>query len=119
MAVAFSKEGAGRIVDATRYVERAYKNSPAVQTPGPSTPLRVAYLAFTGSTGVPAATGTAPGTITPGSASVTVAYFDGTSITASTTTLTAWNSTSSAVGGNKLVQIKYIDGYWWVDVESC
>lgn len=69
----------------------------------------------TASGGVPALSGS-----TPGKATDVVLYsFDGTTLTAGET-VTAYNISSVAVGGNKWVLLKRVLGGWWfVDTESC
>lgn len=117
--VGFSEEGARRVVESTKWVEGTYRNPDLPQSSGIRTPQRFSYIALSPSGGIPAATGTPGSQITPGSGVVTLYLFDGTYLNLTTNTLTAWNMTTSAVGGSKLIQVIYIDGYWWVDVESC
>lgn len=117
--VGFTPADAERIGACVKHYERSYRFPDAPPSNGIRTPLRIAYVAYTPSGGVPAATGTPGGTITPGSATVTLYLFQNGVLTLTSKTLTVYNMTTSAVGGSKLVQIKYIDCCWWVDVESC
>jgi hypothetical protein len=55
---------------------------------------------------------------TPGSATCTLYNFDGTSLTAGDTD-TVFNMASTAVAANKFLQVKSIQGHWFVDVEDC
>jgi hypothetical protein len=57
---------------------------------------------------------------TPGSASMVLYSFNGTTLTATTQSMTAFNTTAKPVGGSKFVQLKIgPGGYVFVDVESC
>jgi hypothetical protein len=71
-------------------------------------------LAKSGGSGIPALSGS-----TPGSGTVTLYSFNGTTLSATTTTVTAYNMTSGAVAANAWLQLKLIAGYWFIDVEGC
>lgn len=72
-----------------------------------------AHVALNGASTIPAMSGT-----TPGSGTVTLQSFAGSTLS-SNGTVTAYNTTATAVAASKYLQIKRIDGYWFVDVESC
>jgi hypothetical protein len=69
----------------------------------------------TGGSGVPAMSGAVPG-----SATVTLYAYDGTTLTATTQTVAAKNEASTAAGANKFVQMKIgPGGYPFLDFEDC
>lgn len=84
---------------------------------------RGAVFIKTPSGGIPAATGTGPWT--PGSATCKLCerYLDGSTIkireVSPAVDITVYNTTSTAAGGSKLGQAKYVDGLLCVDVVSC
>lgn len=84
----------------------------------PSVPFQPAGRIFkTRAGGIPALSGS-----TPGSAVCDLYFFDGSSLSAATGSYvseTIYNMSSAAVGATKFIQVKYIDGFWFVDVESC
>jgi hypothetical protein len=72
-------------------------------------------VAMTPTGGVPAMSSS-----TPGSASMVLYSFNGTTFSATTQSVTAFNTTAKPVGGSKFVQLKIgPGGYAFVDVESC
>lgn len=82
---------------------------------GPQSTFACGKVAKTGGSGIPAMSGT-----TPGSATVTLYEFDVDAVSlAAGDTVTAYHIGSTAVGNNKFIQVKWIDGGWFVDVESC
>lgn len=72
-----------------------------------------ASFAKSGGSGIPALTGT-----TPGSATVTLYDFDGTSLTAGDTA-TAFNPSTTAVGANRWLIVLKVQTQWVVIVEDC
>jgi hypothetical protein len=115
--VGFTREGARRIAAATRALERANRLRPAPQPRYPLTAPVACKFAKSGSGGVPALSGS-----TPGSALITLYDLD---VAASPVTLTAgdqvmgFNASTTAVGGNKWLVAAPCDGGWAVIVESC
>ncbi len=71
-------------------------------------------IAKTGSTGVPALSGTTPGH----SDNVTIYTFDGTSLSQSAP-MSVYNISTTAVGANKWLIVQRIGQYWFVIVEAC
>lgn len=112
--VGFTLDGAQRIVTVTRYVERQIKQQPPQRSRYPLAIMTEPRLAKTGGGGIPAISGT-----TPGSAAVTFQKFDGTNLSARTETITAFNLSSSAVGANKTVILEWVSGYPFVVWEDC
>lgn len=70
-------------------------------------------IALSGSGGVAARSGT-----TPGSGTVTLYSFNGTTIS-SGSTVTAYNMGASSVAGNTYLMLMAIGGYWFVVWEDC
>lgn len=65
--------------------------------------------------GVPARSGA-----TPGSSTVTVQSFNGTSLSATPMTVTAYNvSATAAIGASKYLGIIKLRGYWWIFMAEC
>lgn len=58
-------------------------------------------------------------TNTPGSGSVSIYALVSSTLTDTNQNVTAYNMTATAVSSGVFVQLKYIDGVPWVDVESC
>lgn len=75
--------------------------------------LIAASIAKSGAGGVPALASN-----TPGSATVTLYGFDGTTLTAGDTA-TAFNISTTAVGANKWLILLRLMRWWFVIVESC
>jgi hypothetical protein len=111
----FDKAGAARVVAAVRRTEGTSQGAalpPRARYPVGGGPH--GYLARTGTGGVPAMSGT-----TPGHADVTLYEFDGTTLTLSGDTLTAYNMVPAAVAANKVVLLHWANGYPFVVVEPC
>lgn len=112
----FTREGAERVAAATEIVERAVKGG----GPGRARRWPVGVGSFThkiaksGGSGVPALTGT-----TPGSGLVTLQDFAPTTLTAQSGTVTAYNVSTTAVAANKYLVLAYVDGFWFIVMESC
>lgn len=58
-------------------------------------------------------------TNTPGSGTVSIYALVSSTLTDTNQNVTAYNMTATAVSSGVYVQLKYIDGVPWVDVESC
>lgn len=76
-------------------------------------------LAKTGVGGVTACTGTGPYTYGSGSGTVIEVNSTGTTGTLTSRTITLLNMAEVAVAASKQVQCCWIEGHWFVDVESC
>lgn len=72
-----------------------------------------ALIAKTPTGGIPAMTG-----VTPGKSACRIYGFDGTVLYDSLRDEDIYNM-SGTVGGSKYIQVKLIDGYYFVDVEAC
>jgi hypothetical protein len=86
---------------------------------GPVTTLRRskrlgAKWAKTGGGGIPGRTGAA----TPGKALCTIYDFNGTTLAAGAQDM-VYNHAAAAADGNDWIQVKAIDGYWFLDWEEC
>jgi hypothetical protein len=112
--VAFTRDAARRISDATVWVERANRGEPPRRTRRYPVGSDDGFLAKTPSGGIPALSGT-----TPGSASCTLGWFDGSAIQTTTDTLTIYNIGTTAVAGNKWCLINWFDSTPFVVVEPC
>jgi hypothetical protein len=114
--VLLSEKTATQLIDALReYLKEPLqpRRTPryANQFPG-----QTFKLAITTST-ISAASGS-----TPGSGTATLQLFNGatySAISATYASVTVFNSTSSTIPSGNLIQLKRIDGYWFVDVASC
>lgn len=56
---------------------------------------------------------------TPGSGSVTVYSFDGSTIASTSTDVTVYNNMTTAVDTGKWCQCKRVGAYLWIDVVDC
>lgn len=114
MAVNFSREDGERIARAIRGDEKAIKNRPGVPRGAPANPFVLPmYVAKTDGSGIPAMTGTTPG-------SGTVARNDFlTSSLVTAENVTAYNIGNVAVAANRWVVIGWVQGKWVVIVEVC
>lgn len=113
--VKLTPRAAARIKRQTLAAERRPRNlppTPRARAPAPGFPP--GRIARTSTGGIPAMTG-----ISPGSASCELVHFDGTNVSILTDTVTVYNLSSSAVTGSGYIQIKWIEGYWFVDFEDC
>jgi hypothetical protein len=113
--VLFDERTGQRILAAVRYFETLIRGG------GPGRgryPVGVAGLtvraARSPSGGIPAMTGT-----TPGSATCTFYTFDGTSQTLGSETATVRNDLPAAVDGNRKIKVYWDQGSWWFLVQSC
>lgn len=111
-AVGFTPENAKRIAQAVRYVEQSSRGGSAlprsrtVFNPG-------SVVAKNGGSTIAAMGGS-----TPGSGTVTLYTFDGTTLAADAT-VTAFNVGSAAIAANAWLILSYVGGYWFVVVEVC
>lgn len=71
-------------------------------------------IAQSGGSGIPARS-----SATPGNAVVTIQQFNGTALSASSQTVTAYNLSASAVGATKYLVLLKIWSRWWVIWEDC
>jgi hypothetical protein len=113
--VAFRKGEAQRIADAVRSYERGNKNRPARRgrypVGGDGDPLRIAK---TGAGGIDMMD-----TLTPGSATVTLYDFDGSTIAAGDD-VTCYNLMSGDVSANTFIIVGMVaGGYYFVVAEAC
>ena len=83
-----------------------------------SADIQIGKYALTPTGGIPAMTGSSfP--FTPGSATCRLGEFDGTNIVDSGVDVTVWNGVPTMIAGNKLIQVKLIDGTNHADVVPC
>lgn len=111
--VGFDLVGAQRIVRTVRWVEQQIRQPLPQRGRYPVGLQRDGCCAMTGSSGIPAMSGT-----TPGKGTVTLYKFDGTNLT-SIGTITAYNNFTSAVGNSKNVILEWVNGYAFVVAEEC
>jgi len=113
--VAFPRATANRVLAATRYVERNYRNPP----PGPGRGARSAsdvpgYVAKATSS-VTARSGS-----TPGTGSATLHTFDGATLTADLTDIPVWNITNQTIANGSWMIVLWASAAWWVvAVDQC
>lgn len=103
-----------RLGRAVQLIERQYRNPVLPQRTPVIWPNEFCVCAKTDSGGVAAMTGTTPGTGT-----ITLYFFDGTSLTANSTTDTAYNNMTTAVAGSAWIKVARVGQYWFVINEDC
>jgi hypothetical protein len=111
--VGFTPKDAGRIARVTQIVERQYRNtlSGGIRPPQSFAAIKCAK---TGNGGIPAMSGT-----TPGTGSITISDYIGGSLVARTTTDTACNDMPAPIAPNVEIKVAQIDGAWFVINEAC
>ena len=115
--VVFEKPVGVRVIEATRYVEGMRKNQIPDRRNWGNPGGAILKKAITGTGGIAAGSS---GGLVPGSATVTIATWNGTTLAAGTQTVTAYNFTTSAVGASKPVTIGWLSiGLWEVILEPC
>jgi hypothetical protein len=72
------------------------------------------FIGETGAGGIPALSG-----LTMGSGTITLFDASAAPTLSALGSVTAYNTTSTAVGASKIVQGKYVQGFAIIDVESC
>lgn len=111
--VYINRQNAERIRDATVAFERQVKN--AVPVGGKASAWNpCGRIARTGGGGIGAMSGSTPGTGT-----VTLYHYDGSTLTSAGETFTAFNISPSAVGADKYVGIMWVQSFWLVVVDGC
>jgi hypothetical protein len=114
MSTRFTDDAARRIARQVPIVERRTQNRAIPERArAPSLFVYPGKVAKAGAGGVAALSGS-----TPGTATVTLYTFDGTTLAAGATA-TAYNLAPSAVAANAWIMLKWVDGYWFVDYEAC
>lgn len=115
----FDQTGMERVVETVRLVEATFRNAPPQPRQNPNVPLRGPRIAKTGAGGIPAMSGS-----TPGKAAITLYNFDTNDnlvVAASNPSkpTNGYNLSTTAVGSNAWIQVKFVQGRAVVDWENC
>lgn len=110
----FTPRATRRISEAVKRDEHRYRGGGLPTRPDGTHGGVVGWIAQTGASGVPAISGS-----TPGSATVTLYAMVSGVLTSLSATVTAYNMTATAVGASKFIGITWRSGGWFVDLESC
>ncbi len=112
--VDFTAGGAGRIIKATRFIERNYRLPP---------PPRRKYPVGTGGGGMRKAVLTTSLTArsgsTPGTGSFKFRKFDGTAISTGTDVFTVRSDFTTSIASGKVIWVTFAEGVWWLVVGDC
>lgn len=111
----FSRDNARRVIGAVQRDERRYRNDPP-----PGRAPRV-WATTQGKLALTSSTISAGSVTSPTSGTATILLFDAATGTTSTqeTGVTVWNSVNSAIPSGSGVQLKVIDGAYFIDVVTC